>query len=155
MSLNPESAIHEPPPDGENPPQPKPKWHAWLRWRYLLLAGFWLGMFIGTHLPKVPQPLRKISDKTMHGSGFAFLAYLLTWATYRKPMSATRHWIFILTSIAVYGALDELLQIPVGRHCDFNDWLADMAGAFVGLSMFYLGLRCRMPNSGPLQSNDG
>jgi VanZ family protein len=27
-----------------------------------------------------------------------------------------------------YGAIDELLQIPVGRVCSLGDWLADAAG---------------------------
>lgn len=119
------------------------KWHSWIRWRYLLLGGFWLGLFIGTHLPKVPQPIRKISDKSMHCLAFTGLAFLLAWATYRKEATVRRHWLFILTMIAIYGAFDELLQIPVGRHCDFNDWLADMAGAVIGLTLFHVGLRWR------------
>jgi VanZ family protein len=139
-----ETAIHEDVPSVANAVEPPPKWHSWFRWKYLLLAGFWFGLFIGTHLPKVPAPLRKVSDKTMHGSAFAGLALLLSWAMYRKDVSARKHWLKILTLIAIYGALDEVLQIPVGRHCDFNDWLADMAGASVGLTLFYLGITWRM-----------
>jgi len=120
-------------------PRAVPGWSVWLKWRYLLLGGFWFGMFIGTHLPKIPGPLRKVSDKTMHGLCFAGLAFLLAWATYEKQ-SAIRHWTLILGVIAVYGAFDELLQIPVGRHCDFNDWLADIAGAAVGMTLFHLTL---------------
>lgn len=128
-------------------------WPTWLRWRYLLAGGFWLGMFIGTHLPKMPQSIRKVSDKTMHGVAFAGLAYLLAWALYRKQ-SAIRHWLLILGIVAVYGAVDELLQIPVGRHCDFNDWLADMGGAIVGLTIFYIGLALSKSRSTPAHLNN-
>jgi VanZ family protein len=119
------------------------KWPSRLKWKYLLLGGFWAGMFIGTHLPKVPGGLENISDKTLHATAFAGLSVLLTWATYRKNLAARRHWGLVLAIIAVYGAIDELLQIPVGRHCDFNDWLADMVGAIAGLTFFYAGLICR------------
>lgn len=101
-------------------------------------------MFIGTHLPKVPEGLEKVSDKTLHGTAFAGLSLLLSWATYAKHRLARRHWGLVLAIIAVYGAIDEVLQIPVGRHCDFNDWLADIGGAIAGLTLFYAGLMiCR------------
>jgi VanZ family protein len=47
----------------------------------------------------------------------------------------------------VYGALDELLQIPVGRHCDLWDWVADMGGvaAVLAVAGFYLALRSGEP----------
>jgi VanZ family protein len=38
--------------------------------------------------------------------------------------------------VAVYGAFDELTQIPVGRHADVADWFADVAGSVIGLALF-------------------
>ena len=39
-----------------------------------------------------------------------------------------------IIAIALYGAADELLQIPVGRQAEFADWIADMAGAATGIA---------------------
>ena len=109
-----------------------------ITWKELLLAGFWVTAFIATHLPKVPQPIHKISDKTMHGTGFAILGCLLSWVLYGRVKGLMRHAGVVLLVIAVYALLDELLQIPVGRHCDFWDWVADMLGATAGLVVFHL-----------------
>jgi VanZ family protein len=35
--------------------------------------------------------------------------------------------------VAGYGILDELTQIPVGRHADVRDWFADVTGAIIGI----------------------
>jgi len=37
---------------------------------------------------------------------------------------------------AVYGVLDEVTQIPVGRSCDLYDWFADVIGIAVGILAF-------------------
>ena len=40
--------------------------------------------------------------------------------------------------IVLYGAVDEVTQIPVGRNANLSDWLADAAGATVGLAIFQI-----------------
>jgi len=35
--------------------------------------------------------------------------------------------------LATYGAVDELLQIPVGRTCDIADWVFDLLGGSLGV----------------------
>ncbi len=109
-----------------------------LQWKDWALLSFWLLAFIATHLPKVPQSIKPVSDKTLHSVSFTILAGLLSWALHDRITGVVRHAASVLLIIAVYGAFDELLQIPVGRHCDFYDWLADMRGGIIGLALFTL-----------------
>lgn len=109
-----------------------------LQWKDWALISFWLLAFIATHLPKVPKAMKPVSDKTLHSVSFTILAGLLSWVLHGRVRGAIQHGVCVLLIIAVYGALDELLQIPVGRHCDFYDWLADMRGGIIGLTLFTL-----------------
>ena len=97
------------------------------RLRLFVLSGFWLALFVGTHLPKVPSVFHRTSDKTLHFLAYCGLGLLLMWV---RPGSRPwwKHSIGVFVTVAVYGAIDELLQIPVGRICDVQDWLADMLG---------------------------
>ncbi len=102
----------------------------------LVLAVYWVALFIGTHVPVPPDVLQIAgSDKTLH-----FLAYLglsLLIAVCVRPRGWTYLW--LLLGLAAYGALDELLQIPVQRTADVVDWLADVAGVAVGLAAYAVG----------------
>lgn len=97
-------------------------------------------MFAGTHTP-LPQldGLPGNSDKALHLAGYAGLAFLLSLRLSALP-AFRLHTIRILgIAFALslfYGAADELLQIPVGRHCDIYDWLADVVGTTIGLACF-------------------
>jgi VanZ family protein len=54
----------------------------------------------------------------------------------------------ILLLLAAYGSFDEITQRLVGRRCEFGDWLADMAGAMLGLAAQSLSFRFfRRPRS--------
>lgn len=94
-------------------------------------------MFIGTHLPKIPEPLESnIPDKSLHGMAFAGLGFLLA---LRKAAGGTWRWwdsFWLLALIALYGGCDELTQIPVGRTADWHDWYADLLGGSLGLLAF-------------------
>ncbi len=79
-----------------------------------------------------------MSDKTLHSLSYTILAGLLSWALASRIKGVVRHGAMVLLIIALYGAVDELLQIPVGRRCDFYDWLADMRGGIIGLAVFHL-----------------
>ena len=116
--------------------------------KVLLLVGFWLSAFIATHLPRVPRAIPRVSDKTLHFVAFAVLGGLLSWVLQGRVTGLARHAVSVLLIIAVYGAVDELLQIPVGRHCDVWDWIADLLGATVGLGVFHL-LRCVLYSTRP------
>ena len=112
--------------------------HGRLLWKDWTLIGFWLLAFIATHLPKVPQAIRPVSDKTLHSASFLILSTLLSWVLHGRVKGTLRHGATVLLIIAIYGTLDELLQIPVGRHCDFYDWVADMLGGVFGLILFHI-----------------
>ena len=89
-------------------------------------AVYWLGLFVLTHTP-VTLPTIVIShDKTGHFIGYAILSAAL-YASLRLAgwRDAT---LAVLVIGLCYGAIDEWLQIPVGRSCELNDWFADAAG---------------------------
>jgi VanZ family protein len=100
------------------------------------LVCYWVTLFVATHIPKLPQVVERISDKAWHLAGYGILALLLAAAT--SPTLTVRGYSLLLGLLAGYAIFDELLQIPVGRHCDALDWVADMLGALIGLGSFAL-----------------
>ena len=110
-----------------------------LRWAVLLLMLYWIALFIGTHIPigALMHQVR-VNDKWVHALAFSGLSFLLAWAI---PTRENR-WINVLLALVTcvfYAALDEILQIPVGRTADWMDFLADILGVIMGLSTYVLG----------------
>ena len=104
------------------------------RWLSLLVLGYFIALFVGTHIPQVPQGLTPgLSDKPLHFLAYGGLAFLIAarWSCSRRMTG--RHHVLLWLIIAGYGALDELLQIPVGRNAEFADWVMDISGATTGL----------------------
>ncbi len=100
-----------------------------------LLSAYWLSMFLGTHMDRVPKSLAEQSDKVLHLGGYCGLAVLLlVWRISRGPASF-RTVALIWLLIASYGALDEITQPLSGRQCEFADWIADLIGAALGLAV--------------------
>lgn len=106
----------------------------------MLLATFWLACFVATHLPKVPQAVGRVSDKTWHFAAYGVLAYLLSWALTTRFKGVLKCYLIAMAILATYAAIDEVLQIPVGRRCDLDDWIADMIGALCGCALLHLVL---------------
>ena len=104
-------------------------------------AIYWLGLFILTHTPVALPVIIVSSDKSAHFVGYAMLGTLLfvslRIAGWRDPM------LLLLTIGLAYGAIDEWLQIPVGRSCELNDWFADAAGIAVAVTVCTLIARWR------------
>lgn len=48
------------------------------------------------------------------------------------------HYFTVWLVGTLYGAFDEITQIPVGRHADVRDWISDIAGIVLGLTLFRL-----------------
>lgn len=98
-----------------------------------------IAMFIGTHLPANVSPGLNVSDKLIH-----FLAYmtltmsLLTSWELSTGILQPQHYFIVWLCCTLYGAVDEITQIPVGRVCDGLDWLADVGGILVGLILYRL-----------------
>ena len=101
----------------------------WLRARRLTLVGIWIILATLTHIP-VPASVPQIrySDKLVHLIAYFPLGLLLPSCHVR---GLSLRWKCVAW-IAVYGVLDELLQIPVGRTASLFDWLADLLGATLG-----------------------
>lgn len=104
----------------------------------IALAAYWLAIFVATHVPRV-APLEPPAggDKVAHFVAYAGLAAILSTTWYFSAGQLTmRHLIAAWAVIVIYGALDELTQIPVGRDASVADWLADATGALVALLIF-------------------
>jgi len=99
------------------------------------LIGYWLVLFAGTHLPRVriPNVAGGHSDKILHLVAFAGLSFLLSWAIPTKHSDRFRNVRMAGLAAILYGAFDELTQIPVGRTADWLDLLADTIGVVLGL----------------------
>lgn len=95
---------------------------------HLITALYWLLLFIGTHLPRIPEPLERVSDKTLHFLAYMGLSLLLSISALASRRLTTSRIIGLWFLCAIYALLDELLQIPVGRSADAWDWVADMSG---------------------------
>jgi VanZ family protein len=117
------------------------------------LVAYWAALFWGTHGPAPDLTgLPPYSDKWLHFLGYAGLSFLLgAWFASRKGMRA-RVMVTVFIVTIIYAALDETLQLFVGRHADIYDGLVDALGSSVGLlllfSAYYLlcsgrkGTRC-------------
>jgi VanZ family protein len=93
--------------------------------------------FVVTH---VPPPARSVpplvNDKLLHGLGFTALGFLTVWRLggRGRPIGwgAAAAW---LAGLALYAAVDERTQEWVGRSCEWGDWLADLVGAALGMTL--------------------
>lgn len=102
---------------------------------FAVLSGYWIFIFIGTHLPTIPQGLADQGDKTLHFCAYGGLAVvLLIWRARLRPLSFGTVAILWLL-IAGYGIFDEITQPLVGRDCELGDWIADIVGAAIGLAV--------------------
>jgi VanZ family protein len=104
-------------------------------------AVYWLGMFVGTHLPVTPDPERIPNrlDIPQHLFAFAGLAFLLCLAGAARGVPSRLIPPTVLAVIAIYGMLDEFTQTFVRhRQADVIDWCADMLGAGLGIAAFSL-----------------
>ena len=83
---------------------------------------------------RIPKFWLHVNDKLSHGLQY-FLLFWAAWNAFRKiqkwnPRAAAG----ALFYCAVLGILTEFSQLHVpGRQADLKDWLADMAGAVLGL----------------------
>lgn len=104
------------------------------------LVVYWTMLCVGTHLPSrlVASPLL-VSDKVLHFLGYTGLSFLI--ATLLPLLGVVErrvYWRAFLVAI-VYGAIDELAQIPIpGRTAELGDWYANVAGAVAGVTCYRL-----------------
>jgi VanZ family protein len=106
----------------------------------MTLGGFVLILLIATHLPPGSPllPAEKHGfDKVLHFAAYAILAGLIAtaWQLSSGVLTA-RHLRWVWCAVAIFGALDEITQIPVHRDCSIWVWSADALGAAAGLLAF-------------------
>jgi VanZ family protein len=106
----------------------------------ILLAGYWCALFVATHVP-LPAGLPGAGlDKLYHAVAYAGLALLLStvWSLWRRP--SWKSYFLVLATIAAYGLLDEWGQMHVpGRSADVKDWIADLIGGVIGVTLHWIG----------------
>ncbi len=104
------------------------------RW---LPAAVWAGVILAaTSVPNVPSPPAAGSDKVLHLIAYAILGMLwLRAGTVGAP--GPRTLVLTLAAVAAFAAVDEWHQrfIPT-RFADPADWIADVAGATLGIASF-------------------
>jgi VanZ family protein len=108
------------------------------RWVAAALLAYWCLIFTLTHVPIVPTGLPAHSDKVAHLLMYLGLGFLLAWWFHLAGRVGLRLFVTALFIAAIYYALDELLQVPVGRTADIRDALADCAGAIIGFACFLI-----------------
>ena len=108
-----------------------------LRIAIVALLFYWILLFIGTHIP-ADAILGKLhaSDKVLHAAAFAGLAFLMAWAIPTDRTRIHQNTVYAAIVCVIYGAVDEILQIPVGRTADWKDFVADCVGICMGLSTY-------------------
>jgi len=111
------------------------------------LALVYLGvLFLATHIPvsiSLPETYLgpvTIEDKLVHLGLYALLTFfvLAGWELTLRRELEPKHYFAVWLVGTVYGMIDEITQIPVGRTGDMHDWLADVIGIIVGLLGFRL-----------------
>ena len=102
----------------------------------------------GSCLPKVKPVFG--ADKIIHLLMYAGFAFATLWG-YRRPFMegdgrfrSKACWITLAISIA-YGGLTEIMQETIipGRIGSVYDWLADVIGGVIGVTVFYFLFRKR------------
>ncbi len=109
-----------------------------LIWSLLI---FWIISLPGSSIPKTPLLQLPHFDKFVHVSIFMVFAFLLAFGIDKQEVKGIQRNIYTITIAicVIYSTGTEWLQhnyVP-GRHGDFWDILANLAGSLTGL-MIYL-----------------
>ncbi|HZX63608.1 MAG TPA: VanZ family protein [Bacteroidales bacterium] len=108
----------------------------------------------GTLIPQVPTYLDLFDpDKLVHIFLFAVLVFLILLGL-RKQFHVTpahRFAVYIALNIGVFlGGITELLQgttLITGRQCSVYDFIADIAGCFLGWGVYVLWKKRKTSNA--------
>ena len=83
-----------------------------------------------------PLPAPDGSDKIVHLAAFAALAF---------PLARTNRvsLLLVFMGASAFGGLIELIQPTFNRSADLNDWIADVLGVLLGISLGLIYRRVR------------
>ncbi|TWU02289.1 VanZ family protein [Stieleria varia] len=114
----------------------------------IALVLYWIAIFVGTHLPKMPEFVPTVSDKLKHGVAYFGLGILGCYVSGGTKAASTAGTSRLMIRFAVvmvlgiaYAGIDEWTQGMVpGRTPDWKDFQADVVGLAAAL-VCYLTLR--------------
>ena len=108
---------------------------------YIPLVIYWLLLITATSLPAADLPSIGTIDKVNHFIAYFGLAILLTLTflfQLKYESIYKKAYLVAFLIVIFYGMLDEIHQLFIpGRDAEFFDWLADAAGAFLGVSLVW------------------
>jgi VanZ family protein len=107
-------------------------------WSQTALGVYWTALLVATHLPvDAPFVPGSTFDKLYHVLAYAVLSLLLAtvWQLAGGHLMR-RQLVLVWLAVVLYGAVDEITQMWVGREASLLDWLADGAGAACGIVAF-------------------
>jgi VanZ family protein len=102
-----------------------------------LTAGYLLLLLFATHYPRPEELLGPDppSDKTLHFLAYGTLGFLAA-ATLAAAGRWSRQSVACLAvALAIFAALDELTQPAFGRTAEQLDWIFDLIGLTIGISL--------------------
>ena len=107
----------------------------------------------GTLIPHVPSYLDLFQpDKLVHLFLFAILVFLILLGLLKQLRDKLAYWlpVFIALNIGIFlGGITEWLQgttLVTGRQCSVYDFIADVAGCFLGWGVFVLWKKRKTSN---------
>lgn len=102
-----------------------------MKLKRILLAVYWILLFIGTHLPPsdIVAPVLNF-DKAIHFFAYFILGFLLGRS---ENLGQWSRFIYGLILLTIYASVDELTQPYFGRSSEWLDGLADFIGSASGL----------------------
>ena len=106
--------------------------------RAWLAVGAWMALtvILSTFPVDEIQPSVPDADKLGHAAVYGVLALLCARAWHRHGSSQAAAMERAMALVLVFGALMEFVQGFVGRDPSLGDWLADGAGALVGIGFW-------------------
>jgi VanZ family protein len=114
--------------------------HRYRRVLLVITICLWIVACTLTHLPPDKVPNFHTSDTYLHTIGFGGLAswFLLTLVSFRTR--TLPRILLVLVVMAAYGALDENTQPFFGRTCELRDWVNDMIGTAIAVTLWEIAL---------------
>ncbi len=105
---------------------------------------YWVALFAVMHTPREHIPKIHVSnlDKGAHVTGYLLLALLGGAYAQRTRRQITFSWCASwVLAYGLYAAFDELTQPFFNRSAGVFDWLADILGVGIALTVVYLDSR--------------
>ena len=136
-------------------PAPQIRRGLWASRARTLAIAYFILLATATHLPPRTDALLVGSDKLYHFGAYAVLAVVVLagWELTLGRLEP-KHFFGVWLAGTLYGVIDELTQIPVGRDGDVHDWMFDVLGVTCGLAAYLLVRRLWLAKSSPTPPTD-